>query len=68
MTLRAGIAQLVKRIATAGRSGIQFRWDEFFLTVQAGPEVHPASCTMGTGGKKGRGLALPTHQISIEIN
>ena len=23
----------------------------FFAPVQTGPETHPASCTMGTGGK-----------------
>jgi hypothetical protein len=36
------------------------------LCVQTGSGVHPASCTMGTGGlspgvKRGRGVTLTTH-------
>jgi hypothetical protein len=36
------------------------------LCVQTGSEVHPASCTVGTGGpfpgaKRGRGVTLTTH-------
>jgi hypothetical protein len=36
------------------------------LCVQTGSEAHPASCTMGTGGrfpgaKRGRGVTLTTH-------
>jgi hypothetical protein len=30
-------------------------------SVQAELGAHPASCTVGTGGKGGRGVALTTH-------
>jgi hypothetical protein len=34
--------------------GIESRWGaRFSAPVQTGPEVHPASCTMGTGSSRG---------------
>jgi len=45
--------------------GIEFRWGAIFpAPVQTGPEVHPASCTMGTGSfpgvkRPGRGVDHP---------
>ena len=47
--------------------GIESRWGARFSThVQTGPEVHPASCTMGTGSfpgvkRAGRGVDHPPH-------
>jgi hypothetical protein len=40
------------------------------LCIQTGSEVHPASCTMGTGGpfpgaKRGRGVTLITHPLLV---
>jgi hypothetical protein len=49
----------------AGRSGIESRWGaRFFTHIQAGPEAHPASYTMGTGSflgvkRLGRGADHP---------
>ena len=48
--------------------GIESRWGAWFSShVQAGPEPHPASCTMGTGTfpglKCGRGVLLTTHPL-----
>jgi len=41
----------------AGRSGIKSRWGRDFPPVQTGPGAHPATCTMGTGGKVRPGRA-----------
>jgi hypothetical protein len=46
--------------------GIESRWGaRYFAHVQAGPGVHPASCTMGTGSlpgvkRPGRGADHPS--------
>jgi len=50
----------------AGRSGVRTPvGTKFSLSVQYGPEAHPASCTRGTGsllrGLCSRGVALTTH-------
>jgi len=53
----------------AGRSGIESWWGRDFPPVQSGPEVHPASCKMGTGSfpglKCGRGVLLTTHPLLV---
>jgi hypothetical protein len=46
--------------------GIESWWRvKIFALIQTGPEVHPASCTMGTasfpGLKSGRGVTLTPH-------
>jgi hypothetical protein len=47
-----------------GGPGIESRWG-------AGPEAHPASCTMGTGSfpgvKSGRGLTLIPHPLLVPL-
>ena len=54
----------------AGRSGDRtpVGW-RFSAPVQAGPEVHPACCTMGTGSfpgvRCGRGVTLTPHQLLV---
>jgi len=63
------------RLATSyglGGPGIESRWGRDFSTpVQAGPEAHPASCTMGTGSfpgvKSGRGLTLTPSRPSSAV-
>jgi len=50
--------------------GIESRWEaRFSAPVQTGPEVHPASCTMGTGSfpgvRCGRGVTLTPHPLLV---
>ena len=44
----------------------------FSATVQTGPGVHPASCTMGTGSfqgvKSGRGVTLTPHPLLVLLS
>ena len=48
---------------------IESRWERDFPPVQTGPEVYPASCTIGTGFlpwvKCGRGVTLTTHPLLV---
>jgi len=37
----------------------------FSAPVQTGPEAHPATCTMGTGVKIGRGVRLTPHPLLV---
>jgi len=43
----------------------------YSATVQTGPGVHPASCTMGTGSfpwvKNGRGVTLTLHPLLVPL-
>jgi len=67
------VAQPVQCPATGWTTGrprfdLRQKREEFSssLCVQTGSGVHPASCTMGTGGpfpglKRGRGVTLTTH-------
>ena len=59
----------VDDIAT-GRSGDRIPvGTRFFVPVQTGTGVHPASCTMGTGSfpgvKSGRGVTLTPHPLLV---
>ena len=50
--------------------GIESRWrTRFSAPVQPGPEVHPASCTMGMGSfpvvRCGRGVTLTPHPLPV---
>jgi len=50
--------------------GIESRWGaRFSVPVQTGPEVHPVSCTMGTGSfpgvKSGQGVTLTPHPLLV---
>ena len=38
--------------------------EEIFRPIQTGPGAHPASCTMGPGLSRGRGVLLTTHPPS----
>ena len=53
----------------AGRFGDRIPVGRDFPPVQTGPEVHAASCTMGTGSfpgvKYGRGVLLITHPLLV---
>ena len=55
-----------------GRSEIESRWELGFPPVQTGPEVHPASCKMGTrsfpGIKCGRGVLLTTLPLLVPLS
>ena len=49
--------------------GIESCWGLIFAPVQTGPEVHTASCTMGTGSfpgvRGGRGVTLIPHPLLV---
>jgi len=53
----------------AGWSRIESWWGQYFLPVQTGPGVHPASCTMGTGSFPGvkcsHGVLLTTYPLLV---
>jgi len=56
---------------SAGRSGDRIPVEaRFFAPVQTGPEVHPASCTMGTGSfpgvRCGQGVTLTSHPLLLQ--
>jgi hypothetical protein len=59
------VAQSIERLATGWKvRGSNSGGDEIFAHVQTGPDVHPASCTMGTGSfpgvkRPGRGADYP---------
>jgi hypothetical protein len=53
-------------------TGIEFPVEaRYYVPVQTGPGVHPASCTMGTGSfpgvKSGRGVTLTPHPLLVLI-
>ena len=67
--LRAGLLTRYSEWLRPGRFGIETRWERVFPPVQTRPEVHPASCKMGTGSfprvKCGRDVLLTTHPLLV---
>lgn len=48
------LAQSVTRHAMDWEApGIEAQWGEIFRAIQTGPEVHPVSCSVGTGSFPG---------------